>query len=268
MNKATAKKLMKLHRLFMKYEEAVERNFTKKQVAIAKYRMGYNEGEEVPNRLHELAETAKHFKCSVSYVTKIMRDVTDFCNEMEKTAKKAGGKNRSPKRVIASGVIEKGVMNARHETEGDVHMVIAGGRVDNGFLVNVPGVSKTTDVLAQDQKIKVDILNMSTVLFEKVIHRLFFNSQLWDLKRDVIDNSIRHKNKQTNRTVTMALLLWLLGIGIIMGSSFFGLEGVRQTVAEVLGFIIIAGSLFGWFKATYQLGETRGMIRVRKKLVS
>lgn len=79
MNKATVKKLEKLHKGFKKHEEAIEQNFTAKQTAIVRYRIGAED-----NALHELKDVAAHFKCSVSYITKVIRDVTDFITEMEK----------------------------------------------------------------------------------------------------------------------------------------------------------------------------------------
>lgn len=115
MNKATVAKLEKLNKRFHKHEEAIEENFSAKQVAIVRYRIGAED-----NALHELKDVAAHFKCSVSYVTKVIRDITDFCIEMDKkypkTPKKGQTKQKEDgvKVAVMSAKIVDGKVTVQH----------------------------------------------------------------------------------------------------------------------------------------------------------
>lgn len=84
MNKAVNKRLDDLAAAISRHEEAVEQKFNQKTVAIVKYRTGLEGG-----RKHELAETAAYFKVSTTWVGKAMRDVTAYCEELDKQTPKA-----------------------------------------------------------------------------------------------------------------------------------------------------------------------------------
>lgn len=115
MNKATVAKLEKLNALFKRHEEAIEQKFSAKQTAIIRYRIGAED-----NTLHELVEVADHFKCSISYVTKVVRDITTFAKDLDK--KRAKRVDKPVKKVPVQ----------TEEKEVGVRVAIMSAKIENG----------------------------------------------------------------------------------------------------------------------------------------
>lgn len=260
MNKATVKKLEKLHKVFKKHEEAVEENFTTKQVAIAKYRMGYDEGADNPTRLHELSEVSEHFKCSISYVTKIMRDVTDFLNEMERDYKK--------NRVIAKGTGVGRKLNVEHETEGKKKLDFnkKHGIPACGIVIDLGVDMLEKKELPNGHHMVVVSNNVEREVFGEAVLRLFRTSDLHTELNQKLNNDVLAYERKAAKNMGAFILFAVAGL-VLWAAGIIFVEGDTQTI--VINILAILSGLWAvsrFLNALALGGTAEGMKEASKRL--
>lgn len=247
--------------MFKKHEEAVEGNFTKKQVAIAKYRLGYDEGANSPTRLHELKEVSEHFKCSISYVTKIMRDVSDFLTEMERDYKK--------NRVVAAGEIKSGKMKVRHETEGEQEIDLNRRNVSVpvcGIVIDLGEDVLGKQALPGGHNMVVNVMDVERNAYIETITRLYKETTGYRLAQQEIDRRIVSNEKKAAWRFIIAVVSILAGLSVMMLADFRVLEAGKEIVATIasLVFFLVAAYCVGSMLKHYSLAE--GMKQARRSL--
>ena len=265
MNKATVKKLEKLHKLFKKHEEAVEENFTAKQVAIAKYRMGYDEGAANPTRLHELSEVSAHFKCSISYVTKIMRDVSDFLKEMERNYKK-----NPASRVVAAGKGRGRKLHIRHEKDGEEEVDFDRGKgaflPESGILIDLgKNMGKATE-LPDGHHIVVIAHNILPEIFGETLLRIFKTTELHSQMHHKLNNTIVDYEKKAAKSMGGFILFAVIGLVLWGSGAFFVAEEIKTLVLNIAAILSGLWAVSRFLNALALGGIADGMKEAARRL--
>lgn len=235
MRKSVVKNLEPLKKLVERFEEAIEENFTHKQVAIIKMRLGIDGGSFMYAK-----DVAKKLKVSESWVNKTEKDIRDFVKELAKKAprvkvRKARSITENTGAATQTVGLRKVMFKGRFNiANGDVEVEADG----DSNLGEVEAMLSSVAESAREGYLKTEIASETRRLAEEASNK-FFGAFLG---------------------VVISVIALLIGLVTTNNGSHADAAVFMYTIAALSA----AVGLSKYISGVSLRGERRGLLRVRE----
>lgn len=242
MNKSVKKRLADLREALGRHEEAAEKHFSAKTVAIVKYRVGAEDGA-----VHEMEDTAKHFNVSTTWVGKATKQISDFCAELDKKVTKKAVKKTARKVPVQS-----------EEKESGVRIAIMSAKIENGKVTVKHADPKVAAMVQEDLQKMLDEAKPCGECEACVGNKT---------KMEIAEEARRLNNKAGSRGAwAFIALISALLLGLVVTAKSGELTSMQVAVGYGLVALISFAGLVSYISGVSYLGKRNGLLEGLRRL--